>query len=576
MSHLQTWAAHHHLETALALLGIAIAAVLIYRWVRWLTPRIASWARRASAGAPVVTLAAIVGTSVSLNTNWLFFGEKLHVTHLYERIPIFAFGEIALIGTALMARTRKLETTTEARRGSTGWYGKFVWVISSASCIPAFELAGLSGGLVRALFGPLGAAVMWHMALDIELTVQRPESAESRTAKAARQLRERFFARLGLADIDEDSSARLRRRAIERAADLVIEGVALQETRLFKNSRMRRLEKRLKKALLAGEVYSDKAQKKALMGMLAVAQNAHKLINLQHPSPWTEDSDEEPVLGQADPGASDSRTLAPSTTHPATLACSTADPRTLPPEPAGLFRAAAPGALERDLETQPPTSEYADSSAAVAPSPDLADLQRVHEPATWGHVPQQRVNGVEYAAGMPQAAHPAPPSVPPFMAEGPSYPSDPDWTARLEPRPGAVSDPSDPFSADLRTLRAPEGSEGRGPFGLEGPNADPAPPAPWSEGQNLGPEQTQDETEDDFTGLAWSPATARIAREIVAMWRANRVVIKRAELLAAVRERGGKVSNGERTNFYAWAIDPAQPGDESAADSELLDTADAR
>lgn len=562
MSHLQTWAGQHRLEAMIAAVGVVIVVVAAYRW---LAPKIRRWAKAASAGAPVVTLAAMVGTCVSLNTNWLFFGEKLNVTHLYDRIPIFAFGEIALIGTALMARTKKLATTTEDKRGSTGWYGKLVWIISAASCIPALELAGLGGGLVRALFGPLGAAVMWHMALDIEITVSRPDAAESRTARALRQLRERMFARLGLLDLDEDAAAIARRLAVTRAAELIVDHQALDSAWFFKSKRRARMGRQLQRALLVAEVDSDPAQEELLFRKIAYAQNARRLFTLELPAPW----ERRLMTRGPEPSTPGAANLAPRTAEPA-------DPRTFPPETGEPSIAFGPNTAARPEPAR--TSEPGRQDPGPADS-DLRPSDSVGGSGQRRYVPAQRVSGANladeaYETGSPYAAAVLP-----------------SWAGHAQPMPGAEArlgdvgpsgaearlgaDPAGFAAPNPRTLAATE----TGDFGtFEAQHAVPDPARQLERPAGQIPTTVLDESEEDLARLPWSSETSRIARNVVAAWRAGRHPIKRAELLAEVRERGGSVSNRDRTAFYNWAIAPAQPGDESAAeaDSDLLETADAR
>lgn len=103
--------------------------------------------------------------------------------------------ELALFATALMARQNL------NGNGAPGAPGLLTWAIAGVQVIPAYAESGPVGGTVRAVIGPIMAAVLWHLAMGIELRHHRPEaSSNGFGALITREVRERLLARLGVAE----------------------------------------------------------------------------------------------------------------------------------------------------------------------------------------------------------------------------------------------------------------------------------------------------------------------------------------------------------------------------------------
>ena len=193
MNALITWAQSHALHLAAVAVSVALIAPLIAAW--------AKARRRADGRTPaavvVASLAAMACTAYSADTSWRFAGHHLGMTSEAERAAMFAAAELALFSCALMAR-QNLRT-----QDAPGTPGVLVWVITGVQVIPAYAESGFVGGTVRAVVGPILAALLWHLAMGIELRHARPD-AESASLPAilAREVRERLLSRLGLAGED--------------------------------------------------------------------------------------------------------------------------------------------------------------------------------------------------------------------------------------------------------------------------------------------------------------------------------------------------------------------------------------
>ncbi|WP_392967222.1 hypothetical protein [Streptomyces sp. LN245] len=205
-----SWAVDHHWPAAvtagLLLAAVATVCVIVVR--------------RASGTVLAAGIGALVCTAFSGDTSWRFAGHTLHM-HAGERAGLFAAGEVTVIVCAIMARANKRATAVGGSAGTPGVPGVLVWCITGVQIIPAFSEAGLLGGTVRTVFGPVMAAMLWHLAMGLEIRVARPEALSTGLpAQIGAELRERLLSRLGLATRGRTAVEISRDRATARAVRL--------------------------------------------------------------------------------------------------------------------------------------------------------------------------------------------------------------------------------------------------------------------------------------------------------------------------------------------------------------------
>ncbi|PIM71247.1 hypothetical protein CTU88_13970 [Streptomyces sp. JV178] len=241
--------------------------------------------RSGNAAVAVAALAALGCTIYSADTSWRFAADYLDMAGTAERAGMFAAAELALFATALMARQNL------ATQGAPGMPGTLVWVITGVQVIPAYAESGLVGGTVRAFVGPILAAVLWHLAMGIELR-QRTPGAASRglIATLGRETRERLLSRLGIAARDRDAAQITRDRATARAVALAAR-LAERTPKQQQGRRGRRLTRRLSKAIGRASVGTDPVQRAQLLGQLAARRHALALATMPLPSPWSSHPD---------------------------------------------------------------------------------------------------------------------------------------------------------------------------------------------------------------------------------------------------------------------------------------------
>ncbi|MEU0433701.1 hypothetical protein ABZ153_19075 [Streptomyces sp. NPDC006290] len=259
MSSLLMWAQAHPLPTSVAAAVLLAALVTLLR------------ATRAPAAVVVASLAAMACTAYSGDTSWGFAEHRLHMTSTTERGAMFAAAELALFSCALMARQN-----LRGPQGAPGTPGALVWFITGVQVIPAYSESGLVGGTVRAVVGPVMAAMLWHLAMGIELRHAKPGAgSQSLAAVIARELRERLLSRLGLATRGLTAEQITRDRATARAVQLAA-----------RPSLHRWGKARLAAAVARSGVGTDPEQLDVMMRMLAARRGAGTLATVELPSPF--------------------------------------------------------------------------------------------------------------------------------------------------------------------------------------------------------------------------------------------------------------------------------------------------
>lgn len=217
----------------------------------------------------VFLLGALVGLVVSVDTSWRFFGDKLGVTNIPERVAMFAGMEIVLVacGISMFEGVRR-------RGGTPGPARWLAWALCGVSAYAALVLSGPFLGAARVIFGPVLSVVALHFALGVELRARGYRRTGS-LARIGRELRERFLSRFGLADDDRDALTRTRDRAARRVARLAL---APRWTPLRKS----RLDRNLRKSNAA----HDPQARARMLAELAAVRHAGDLRGLAQESPW--------------------------------------------------------------------------------------------------------------------------------------------------------------------------------------------------------------------------------------------------------------------------------------------------
>ncbi|GHA03217.1 hypothetical protein [Streptomyces purpurascens] len=265
------------------LLAAVVPATLALVLTAWTIRRRGSRSQK-RLGGPAVKVAAVAAlgcTAYSADTSWRFAADYLDMAGAAERAGMFAAAELALFATALMARQNL------AVQGASGLPGTLVWVITTVQVIPAYAESGPIGGTVRAFVGPVMAAMLWHLAMGIELRVRTPGAAsKGLIAVLGREARERLLSRLGIAARDRDAAQITRDRATARAVTLAAR-LAERTPEQQRNRRGRRLTRRLSKAVGRASVGTDPLQRAQLLDQLAARRHALALATVPLPSPWS-------------------------------------------------------------------------------------------------------------------------------------------------------------------------------------------------------------------------------------------------------------------------------------------------
>ncbi|MCL6733315.1 hypothetical protein [Streptomyces neyagawaensis] len=260
---------------ALLAAGLLLAAAAAVCWLI---------ARRTSGAVLTAGLGALVCTAYTADTSWRFAEHRLDMVDPTERLVMFAAGEIALLACAVMARANKRATATEDTAGTPGVPGVLVWTITGVQVIPAYSESGIIGGTVRAVFGPVMAALLWHLAMGLEIRVAKPQALSTGLpAQIGHELRERMLSYLGLATRNRTAEQISRDRATARAVRLA--------------SRRHRgwwARAALKAAVARSGAAVDGERRHQLLQQLAARRTAAELSTVPVASPWVAEPLPEP------------------------------------------------------------------------------------------------------------------------------------------------------------------------------------------------------------------------------------------------------------------------------------------
>lgn len=269
------------------LLPVIISAVAAAALLAGLTTRRSrrpAHDRKRNPSAAVVTAAtaALVCTAYSADTSWRFAAHHLGMRDTTERAVMFAAAELALFSMALMARQN-----LHGPKSAAGLPGVLVWVITTVQAIPAYAESGPVGGTVRAFTGPVMAAVLWHLAMGIELRQHTPGSASRGLgAVLIRQARERLLARLGIVEQEQGAAQIIHDRATHRAVALAARLAEMTPAQRTGRTGWRTV-RRLSKALARSGVDADPLRNERLLRQLATRRQAADLATIDLPGRWT-------------------------------------------------------------------------------------------------------------------------------------------------------------------------------------------------------------------------------------------------------------------------------------------------
>ncbi|MEV7674176.1 hypothetical protein [Streptomyces sp. NPDC088752] len=267
---------------AMAVLAVAVGALLASLKARRHQHHTHDRKLRLSAAVVTATVAALVCTAYSADTSWRFAAHYLDMRNTAERTAMFAAAELALFSMALMARQN-----LHGPRQAAGLPGVLVWVITAMQTIPAYAEAGPVGGTVRAFTGPVMAAVLWHLAMGIELRQRTPDAASRGLATVlTRQARERLLARLGILQQDQGAAEIIRDRAMQRAVALAARLAEMTPGQRTGRAG-RRTVRRLSKALARSGIDANPLRNEQFLRQLATRRQAATLATIDLPERWT-------------------------------------------------------------------------------------------------------------------------------------------------------------------------------------------------------------------------------------------------------------------------------------------------
>ena len=192
----------------LAAAGLLVALVAVAVLARALR----NAARGATSRARAVTIGLLIPAAMALamsaSTSYRYAGTRLDITDLAERLALCGTAEAAIVALTLHSWGTKSRASAWA-----------AYCLVGVQAVPAFSVSGGMGGVVRIALGPVLLAATLHLLLGLEMKFSG-EKSTGLLATAARELRERIVARLGIGRRGADSAEIARSRAADRAVRL--------------------------------------------------------------------------------------------------------------------------------------------------------------------------------------------------------------------------------------------------------------------------------------------------------------------------------------------------------------------
>jgi hypothetical protein len=332
--------------------------------------------RRSTFALRLAAVAATVCTGYSADTSWRFAAHSLGMDSTAERIAMFAAGELALFSTALLARQN-----LHSDKRAPGLPGILVWFFTAVQIIPAYaESPGLGGGTVRAVLGPIAAALLWHLAMGIELRHRNAKAASSSlAARIGREMRERLLSHLGIAERSRGAQEITRERAIVKAVALAARLDA--KPKAYRTTRRGRLAmRRLSRAIDEAQVATDPQQRERFLARFAARRNVTALLDTDLAFRWETSARQSAASGQrrmSTSGISASGTAPRSHYHPHPARERVAEVPTAGAKAAATTSAATLGLTESAPAPKTPRRPAAESEAGArrGPKPTMSDDQ---------------------------------------------------------------------------------------------------------------------------------------------------------------------------------------------------------
>lgn len=218
---------------------------------------------------------ATMALALSADTSFRFMGTHLRITNLLERGVLCGTAEASIVALCLYSWA--------TRTKGPAWLAYTAVLIQS---VPAFEVSGGYGGVVRTALGPVLLAVLLHLLLGLELRLSRQKSS-GLMAQALREVRERTVAYFGIGRRGEDSASIARSRAADRAVTLV-DKVAAVDPRTYRHARRRALlAEAIDKARHGLDAPSAQAAEDAIVARVVRRKSVAALATINVSHDWT-------------------------------------------------------------------------------------------------------------------------------------------------------------------------------------------------------------------------------------------------------------------------------------------------
>lgn len=232
---------------------------------------------RSTAATCGLSIPAAMALGMSANTSYRFLGDQLAITMQWERGLLCGVAEAAILALTIYSWA--------TRTKGAAWLAYAIVLIQA---VPAFEVSGTVGGIIRVFLGPVLLATMLHLLLGLEVRMSG-DRRDGIVRAAFRELRERLTAYLGIGRRGTDSAAIARSRAADRAvmlADLVASSAGRPQSRRYRR-RAARLADAIDAARAGLDPAAADAAESAIVGRVVRRKSVAQLATIGTRYDWT-------------------------------------------------------------------------------------------------------------------------------------------------------------------------------------------------------------------------------------------------------------------------------------------------
>ncbi len=283
---------------------------------------------------------AVMALALSADTSFRFMGKNLKITNLVERGVLCGTAEAAIVSLCLYS------WATGAKGAA--WLAYAAVLVQS---VPAFQVSGGYGGMVRTALGPVLLAILLHLLLGLELRMSRQKTS-GLVSSVLREARERVTSYFGIGRRGEDSAAIARSRAADRAVALADKVASAKQGKRHHARLTAALADSIDRARHGLDAQHAQAAESAIVSRVVRRKSVAGLSDIEGNHLWTESASKPQWLTDNEDTAS-------------AVGMSVSELMSAPDSPPDTMTWTAPDTTDKDTRTEAPVSATVRDSRTV-------------------------------------------------------------------------------------------------------------------------------------------------------------------------------------------------------------------